>query len=485
MVMSNFADSFDAAVDAVLSAACAMPTDPAAVGTLADCELLRGQRKLGEIRRAIDACAALIAGEVGHRSRPDLGYGGLAQREGFRTPEALVQHQTQSTNREASTLVQVGAIVREAMIPAAVLAADRTPIREPWLADVGAAVSAGTLSIEAARAIRTGLGVPTSDAAGPGISVGDLSRAATLLLREATSLNADQLHRRARELRDDLDEAGIADRERAIHEQRSVRLTTQPNGLPRITIVPDIESGAFWKDVVDTLTSPRRGGPRFVNESDKTWADSIANDVRSTEQYLHDALTELLRLTVGAGTVQTRAIVGSRQPSVRVLVTADTLDSRTGHGRIEGCDLPISPESVERIACESGIQLITFSPDGRPLDVGREQRLYNSRQRKALAARDGGCMWGDCDRPPGWCEAHHILHWARDGGKTNSDDGILLCRYHHLLLHNNHWEIVRTGVDYWLIPPADVDPTQIPRLMPSKSAALRDLLRQNAARESA
>ncbi len=106
------------------------------------------------------------------------------------------------------------------------------------------------------------------------------------------------------------------------------------------------------------------GGPRFVNESHKTWADSIATDGRGTEQYLHDALTELLRLAVGAGTVQTRAIVGSRQPSVRVLVTAITLDSRTVHGRVEGCDLPISLESVERIACESGIQLITFSPDG-------------------------------------------------------------------------------------------------------------------------
>ena len=93
-------------------------------------------------------------------------------------------------------------------------------------------------------------------------------------------------------------------------------------------------------------------------------------------------------------------------------------------------------------------------------------------------------MWGDCDRPPGWCEAHHILHWARDGSKTNIDDGILLCRYHHLLLHNNHSEIVRTGVDYWLIPPADIDPAQTPRLMPSTSAALRDLLRQNTARES-
>ena len=64
-------------------------------------------------------------------------------------------------------------------------------------------------------------------------------------------------------------------------------------------------------------------------------------------------------------------------------------------------------------------------------------------------------------------------------------NGILVCRYHHLLWHNNHWEIVRTGIDYWLIPPADVDPTQKPRLMPSKCAALRDLLRQKAARESA
>ncbi len=480
--MSDFAVRFDASVDAVLSAACAMPTDAVAVGSLGDSELILAQRKPGDIRRAVDACAALIAGEVGHRSRPALGYGGLAQREGFRTPEALVQHSIQSTSREASTLVQVGAIVREAMTSAEELGA---PIREPWLAAVGAAVSAGSLSIEAARAIRSGLGEPTPDAAGGGIAAGDLCAAASILLLEATALNADQLYRRAKELRDDLDEAGIADRERAIHEQRSVRLTTQPNGLPRITIMPDIESGAFWKDVVDKLTSPRRGGPRFVSESDKTWADTIATDVRSTEQYLHDALTELLRLAVGAGTPQARAIVGSRQPSVRVLVTAGALDARTGHGRIEGCDLPISIETVERIACGSGIQSITFSPEGRPLDVGREQRLYDSRQRKALAARDGGCRWGDCDRKPDWCEAHHIFHWARDGGRSDIDDGILLCRYHHLLLHNNHWEIVRKGSAYWLIPPVEVDPSQTPRPIPVKSAALRDLLRENAAPVSA
>ncbi len=50
-----------------------------------------------------------------------------------------------------------------------------------------------------------------------------------------------------------------------------------------------------------------------------------------------------------------------------------------------------------------------------------------------------------------------------------------------MLLHNNHWEIVRDDSGYWLIPPADVDPQRMPRLMPSKSAALRDLQRQRLA----
>ena len=56
------------------------------------------------------------------------------------------------------------------------------------------------------------------------------------------------------------------------------------------------------------------------------------------------------------------------------------------------------------------------------------------------------------------------------------DNGILLCRHHHLLLHNRGWEIVRTGErgeHYWLIPPKDIDPTQTPRLLRKKSAAYR------------
>jgi hypothetical protein len=137
-------------------------------------------------------------------------------------------------------------------------------------------------------------------------------------------------------------------------------------------------------------------------------------------------------------------------------------------------ELPTTIATAERLACAGDTVTITLDPHGQPLDVGREQRLYSRRQRIALAARDGGCRWPDCERPPSWSEAHHIRQWARDGGRTDVADGILLCRHHHLLSHNNGWEITREHADYWLIPPPDIDPEQQPIPLPSKSRALAD-----------
>jgi hypothetical protein len=103
------------------------------------------------------------------------------------------------------------------------------------------------------------------------------------------------------------------------------------------------------------------------------------------------------------------------------------------------------------------------------LDLGRDERLFTAKQKAVLAVRDGGCMDPDCTRPPSWTEAHHIDHWARDDGRTDLADGILLCRRDHLRYHNQGWEVRRKGSAYWLIPPASVDPDQTPRLMRSKT----------------
>ncbi len=510
--MSSSEALFAAAIDAARVAA-AIPDDLTGIKGLGDAALLATQRGLSELRRVIDSRSSAVAGEVAFRSRRELGYTGLARREGFGTAEKLIQSATGSTAREATTLVAVGTMVHEALVATTADSAtgalpEGYEIRESWLAAVGAAVASGELTIEKARAIKSGLGEPSRSVPGAepiagdetdaGVTADDLAGAAERLLAEAETLDADRLCSLARRYRDELDSAGIALRERMIYEQRAFRRSKRPNGLPRFTFDPDIETAAYFDNLYDNLLSPRRNGPRFVDPDDIAWAETIANDERTNDQYLHDAFAGLIRLGVDAdtadraaaagtsiegATAQGRAarrtrIVGSRIPSVRVLTTATTLTTRRGNGRIEGSELPVSVETVERAICTGGTVPLGFSGDGQVLDLGRETRLFTSHQKIALAARDGGCIWPDCDRPPAWTEAHHINQWARDGGRTDVCDGVLLCRYHHLLLHNNHWEIVRRDSGYWLIPPAAIDCERRPRRLRSKSAALRDLLRE-------
>jgi hypothetical protein len=142
----------------------------------------------------------------------------------------------------------------------------------------------------------------------------------------------------------------------------------------------------------------------------------------------------------------------------------------------------VAISSAWRLTCEAGVAGIVFDEFGRALDYGREQRFFTRKQREALAIIWGGCAAPGCDRPPSWCEAHHIVLWARDKGKTDIADGILLCRHHHLLFHNKGWEIKRDHDSrYWLIPPAERDPKQTPVELVSKSAAMRDLWREQRA----
>ena len=476
--MPQIEDTFTPALVAALAAVEAVPADLAAVKVLDDTALLNAQRVIAAIGKALGPAGSLVAGEVGYRSRRELGYAGLAQREGFRTPEQLVRATTGSTTREATTLVQVGTLVHEA-------ATEPMPgdeITQPWLRAVGAAVNGGVLSLEAARAIRTGLGDPISSGSGSadsdsgGVSVADLTAAAAVLLEEAPRLHVDRLLARARELRDVLDESGIAGREQAIHQQRGFRRVKRPDGSIRLIIDTDLESGALWNDVYDKITSPRRGGPRFVDPADEAWAEAISTDERTTEQYAHDGFTQLLRIAIDADAKNNSRIIGTRLPAVRVLVAADALETHTGHGFIEGVPTPVSIQTVQRIVCTSGILPIKFDRTGQILDLGREERLFSANQKVTLAARDGACMWGDCDCPPSWTEAHHIDEWDRDDGETNVADGVLLCRYHHMLLHNNKWRIVRENSVYWLIPPVTIDPNQTPRQLHSKSRALAELL---------
>jgi hypothetical protein len=454
-----------ARLDAVAAAVEAVPGDVAAYRQLSDERLNEALRAHARLMRIVESRGALLAGEVGRRSAPELGHDGLAQRTGHRTAIEFVRAATGATARAAATSVSVGLLIQESAPDAGTgeVFGDR-----PWLRPVGRAVAAGSISPAAADAIRTGLGTPRD-----GVTIDDLTTAAEQLCDEAATLDADRLFHRARELRDLLDESGIADRERQRRSQRSLKLFRRADGMGRLTWELDPESCAVVGEIYDRVTSPKRGGPRFVDKQTRAEADAVLADDRTTEQYGSDAFVQLLRQGVDADSSK---LLGGTPPAVRVLVTAKMLDARSGHGHIEGEADPVSIETVERIACTAGVVPVVFDDAGQGMNLGREQRLFSRRQRVVLAARDGGCMWIGCDRPPSWTEAHHIDFWRRDEGRTDVEKGIQLCKHHHLLAHDHHWKIRREKGSFWLIPPPTVDPAQVPRELRSKSAALRELV---------
>jgi len=528
----------------VPDAVAALGASSADYDALSDEQVLAGQALIADSRRALETCAAWMAATLARRSRPELGGQGLAARQGFRSPEDLLQGISGSSKGDAAKFLAVGRLLAEtdAAEKAAREAAeaerplDETPPLDgvppveppvppaavpPWHAPIARALREGWLSVEKADSLRKGLG--DLDRA---ITPEKLASALTRLLTESRTLNADQLFKRARRVRDVLDEAGIAAREKAAYDDRSVRLWRLATGQVRMVGLFAPEDGEYLISTYDAITSPRRGGVRFVDKEQAAWAKRVQDDPRTTDQLTADAFLALIKLGVKA---DPKRIAGGRSPAVRMVTirpthttpisptttevpptgtaptgaspgsterggpapaagakpTAEpgnTAEADRGTeaptlqpGVIEGTAVTVSAETLERNLCDTGLLDVTFDDRGHGIDLGREQRTFSPAQRVALAIRDDGCMWPGCDRPPAWTETHHIQHWKDDTGPTNLDDGILLCRADHLRLHNEHWRITRddTG-QYWLTPPPGLDPDQRLILLTATSPILRD-----------
>jgi hypothetical protein len=312
---------------------------------------------------------------------------------------------------------------------------------------------AGALTAAQHDAILRGLGEPPTgsdrvdDPVEPDSVREVWSIAATQLISEAVGIEVEELGRRARQVRDTLDPLGTEQRHARRFEARSFRMWADAEGGQHARITFDDETAAWWQSVIRSALRPRRGGPRFMTVEDRAAAAGLVEDPRTNEQLTYDLITDVFRTGALAGGSD---IYGARQPGVRMVVVKDAIGPRDAFGRLratghleDGGDA-IAGSVIDRALCHVGTVEVTVDSCGNPLDVGKEQRLYTGRQRIALAVRDGGCLWPGCPVPASYCEAHHSDHWA-DGGRTDIDRGILLCRFHHMLLHNAGWRIARRG----------------------------------------
>jgi hypothetical protein len=191
------------------------------------------------------------------------------------------------------------------------------------------------------------------------------------------------------------------------------------------------------------------------------------DDLRHAPEREGDALCEIVDLALRAD--QHRVHGGERS---QLTVTVDYADLRAaiGTARLDnGERLPMT--AIRKIACDSAVIPVLLGSRSQVYDVGRKTRAINANLRRILVARDKGCAFPGCTRPPKHCEAHHIHHWA-DGGPTNLDNLVLLCRRHHALIHDSAWQARMVSGLPVFRPPAFVDPQRRPRSNLLHAAAL-------------
>ena len=99
-------------------------------------------------------------------------------------------------------------------------------------------------------------------------------------------------------------------------------------------------------------------------------------------------------------------------------------------------------ETARRLACDCTLVGMVDGAGGEPLSVGRKTRAIPAAIQRALRARDGGCRFPGCDRTK-YTHGHHVQHWA-DGGETKLVNLVSLCGFHHRLLHEGGFGVVRT-----------------------------------------
>jgi hypothetical protein len=124
---------------------------------------------------------------------------------------------------------------------------------------------------------------------------------------------------------------------------------------------------------------------------------------------------------------------------VMLHVELETLEVEGEKGRSELEDgTRVSPGTSRRLSCDCGLVRVRHGSDGAVLAVGRKTRTIPPALRRALEVRDGGCRFPGCGSR--FTEGHHVVHWA-DGGETSLANTLLLCRYHHRLVHEGLWRV--------------------------------------------
>jgi hypothetical protein len=285
---------------------------------------------------------------------------------------------------------------------------------------------------EKVRMARALLGLPRIEAA---FASGDLSyskvralcrvatqRNETDLLEYALRSSAEQVEHYCRRLRNGDAEVSALDARR-IHERRWLSRSLREDGSGTLTVDLPKEQLDLVLAALDTVAKTLPEDP--TRSIFATGADAL---VRMAEAVLRSE---------GSTCRSDRPVANGRVP-VEVVVH---IDARALAGQGGESDLPLPV--VRRLTCDGAVVALLEDSEGRTLDVGRRQRVVSTPLKRAVFARDEGCVFPGCHHTR-FIDTHHVSHWA-DGGDTSLDNLICLCTTHHRLVHEGGFAIQRNG----------------------------------------
>jgi len=168
----------------------------------------------------------------------------------------------------------------------------------------------------------------------------------------------------------------------------------------------------------------------YQESRDAVPPDRIEEEV-TWDQRQADALVLMAQAALNRGL--DRGTAGDRYQVVLHVEAANAVTNRVHHVvELNESGVGVSAETSRRLSCDASVVVMREDADGAVLDVGRKTRAVPTRIRRALTARDRGCVFPGCTARR--CDAHHVVHWI-DGGRTSLDNLMLLCPRHHTWVH--------------------------------------------------
>jgi hypothetical protein len=186
-------------------------------------------------------------------------------------------------------------------------------------------------------------------------------------------------------------------------------------------------------------------------------------DTRTPAKRRADAIVRIAEFFLN---YETLGLDGGERPHLTLTISCDEIMSwlpiRTLPNDPTDLAAFLTRTDREQILCDCNIARIILGPNSQPLDVGQEHRTVPRYLRRAIAQRDRHCRYPGCDRKPSWCEAHHVQPWWH-AGPTHLNNLVLLCTFHHHVVHRHGWTNTLDGITYTIRNPDGTDISE-PRL---------------------